>query len=946
MFGFGRLTSLNRQIEDETVFSDDPTYFHDDDEYDDDDDDLFTEASSRTMETRLFDDDDDDDDDDSRSDDDDETYLDDDDTYNDDEGTYTDGMTTKTSHSQYDDDDDTYNDDVSSSEEESDGDDTFDDRTPDTYDQTTVGVLSDEDDPSIITADTRTTSSAYRGRGQDGHGTTRSGSRQKYANPSHHHQHQQHQIQDRQTIKSLNSSRSAADADYSHSFASDATEERAHVSSPRATTTAAQRKSSRSSRGRATSPTDRAKNRTTVAPQQLHQPLMSPTTSIAGSTATFATQRVNNHSRSSASAGVANQKQVDMESEGDAIFKHDEELMRFREKAKAEFSVGSAGNRRYYPTTGRQQNEETAKSGASLRVLDRNEIFHASAAAAVASLLNPTTGGPNQKGGDTNHKNSNNGSDSAGIVSKSSSGPFTAPSTTDMSVSSEKNGNGPGVGTTTVDGESLAQQLLTKRTENRLEQIKSRMKDPTQRLTDLMAAIASPDNDEAFDRHYMVRRKNACGALQVLTANPKHRVNICWTVGVLPALTSVLVDCGLVTSDGAFSDPDVRRDYIEARNRAVAALVNLSSDENNKLPMFHSPRLIASIIGVINQDDGESRRGCCMILANLGKSKENRLLMAQVPGLLDCVTAIIRPMQYLQDVDSEDDSKDGSLNDGDGPDVFDRVISPNDEALTTANGTEQKIRHKSTSYDPAEASARYDEDPNELMNQTRQYVFALLIHLVKQKDNGFVLARHTMLLDTLLQIAKLQESISQHYGLQILAHLTRHRGNSKLFVFKNKAAVPTIVYALGSENSESRKYACFCLQNLSQDKPCRQELALVQNLLSSICRRIRNAKDSEEKLAALHTLKNLTDEPANLIPMTNTPECFATLMQVAHASDDSVTEMMQYLGCDALATLSHWFRSIATSGQRIGTDKRDISETVKDNLFVPSLKVVRWEPWQ
>ena len=141
-----------------------------------------------------------------------------------------------------------------------------------------------------------------------------------------------------------------------------------------------------------------------------------------------------------------------------------------------------------------------------------------------------------------------------------------------------------------------------------------------------------------------------------------------------------------------------------------------------------------------------------------------------------------------------------------------------------------------------------------------------------------------------------------------------------------------------SQNSEARKYACFAIQNLSQDKPCRQELAGTPGLLSALCVRVRQASDPEERLAALHCLKNLTDEPANLIPMTNTPECFATLMQIAHASDDSVTEMMQYLGCDALATLSHWFRSIATSGQRIDAQKR--KKPISTDPFKPSLKMM------
>lgn len=178
----------------------------------------------------------------------------------------------------------------------------------------------------------------------------------------------------------------------------------------------------------------------------------------------------------------------------------------------------------------------------------------------------------------------------------------------------------------------------------------------------------------------------------------------------------------------------------------------------------------------------------------------------------------------------------------------------------------------------------------------------------------------------------------------MLAHLTRHRGNSKFLLFKTRTVVPALVKATFSKNDEVRKHACYALQNLSQDKPCRQELAVIDGVLTCLCLRARQAKDVEERLAAIHALKNLTDEPANLIPMTNTPECFATLMQIAHASDGTVTEMMQYLGCDALATLSHWFRSIATSGQRIDLIKNG-QQPPKD-LFVPTLKIVTWQQWQ
>lgn len=309
--------------------------------------------------------------------------------------------------------------------------------------------------------------------------------------------------------------------------------------------------------------------------------------------------------------------------------------------------------------------------------------------------------------------------------------------------------------------------------------------------------------------------------------------------------------------------------------------------------------------------------------------------MAQVPGLLDAVSIVIEPKEKTlrSNVLVSGDS-DGSET----QDIFNQ--------LSKDNFHKERPRADETEEEPSEASARYDEDPNQFLHSSRQNMFALLSHLLKEKDNAFILARHSYLIDTLVAITRLQESSSQHYGLQLFAHLSRHCSNSKILVFKMKEVVPAVVFATDSENAESRKYACFTLQNFSQDKPCRQHLASIDNLLPAVCRRIRGAKNQEEKLSALHALKNLTDEPANLIPMTNTPECFATLMHVAHASDESVTEMMQYLGCDALATLSHWFRSIATSGQRIGTMNQDNENVRKDELFVPTLQVLNWEPWQ
>ena len=221
----------------------------------------------------------------------------------------------------------------------------------------------------------------------------------------------------------------------------------------------------------------------------------------------------------------------------------------------------------------------------------------------------------------------------------------------------------------------------------------------------------------------------------------------------------------------------------------------------------------------------------------------------------------------------------------------------------------------------------------------------MLGHLVKEKDNAYHFARDLNLLTTMVEVSRYEDSPSHALAVKILAHLTRHRLN-KVLAFKPKSIVPALIGATQSPNDDARLYACYALQNLSQEKSCRQELAIAAHLIEVLCDRCRNGVHAEERLAAISTLKNLCDEPANLIPMTNTTGCVATLMHFAHAAptnEPRVTELMQYRACDALATLSHWLRKISTSGHSLDATQKGRPPT--KGLFVPSLREVSWNQW-
>lgn len=656
----------------------------------------------------------------------------------------------------------------------------------------------------------------------------------------------------------------------------------------------------------------------------------------------------------------------------------EEEFILARDQAKSLFETGPRENKRYHADETPPTQKKTPVKNS--RVLNREEVLPENATEAVLSLIGKPVNSPTPSSttpikrfpGDIGiaHSHSRDTAASARDFTKPPAmeavprNAFQAPSR-DVS----KKGDGSILEPTANGSNPLEQPLLSKKAEKRVAQMKEQMQDPNSTIANLINTIASPEGnckEDGFLRGYMVRRKNACGALQVLTTKAQNRISICWTLGILPALSSVLEDSGKRDLSVEFPDTPTRKEFVEARKRAVGALTNLSIPPQNRLAIFHTPRMVSNIVNVIRVDQAEARKGCCGILAQLAKTKENRLLMVQVPDLVDTITSVIEPKvivvsQGSPDEESENDhsshtpdnellhSSSNSSSDNDsGSEMFssasyDSMDDPPTRRKTTA-GFSVDITSVPTS-DPAKASRRYDEDPTGNLQSARTNLFALLLHLVKEKDNAFLLARHKFFLDTLVEVSKLLNSTLHEHAVKLIAHLTRHRGNSKHIVFKVRKLVPAMVKASLSSNDETRKYACFALQNLSQDKPCRQELAVTDGLLGALCARVRQATDPEERLSAIQSLANLTNEPANLIPMTNTPECFASLMQIAHAGDESVTEMMQFLACDALATLSHWFRSIATSGHRIGQQKAGVG-VVGSELFVPSLKIVGYEQWQ
>ena len=116
-------------------------------------------------------------------------------------------------------------------------------------------------------------------------------------------------------------------------------------------------------------------------------------------------------------------------------------------------------------------------------------------------------------------------------------------------------------------------------------------------------------------------------------------------------------------------------------------------------------------------------------------------------------------------------------------------------------------------------------------------------------------------------------------------------------------------------------------------------------VIPALCDRIRDGADEEERLSALQGIKSLSEDPSNLIVMSNTPNCMPSLIMISDGTDGTASEMMRYVASDALANFSFHCRLLATAGHKADLENRG-EENPKVDLFVPTFNVTTWEQWK
>ena len=281
--------------------------------------------------------------------------------------------------------------------------------------------------------------------------------------------------------------------------------------------------------------------------------------------------------------------------------------------------------------------EEVFSDATTPSIMQREEIFHHKAAANIVRLLTP------------DRMIKGNFAASGGVIEgcaiaineHSPTDVTASPGLGDPTITSFGNWNEidkygfkkvPNKSEVPEDEDEVVHKVLT-----------TRMISPNQQLADLLSQVKRDlKSTPEISRAYATRRKNACGALKVLSAKEENRLKLCWTAGVLDAVSSVLNDVKTTTLDELSSNANT-----EGRNRMVSVLLNLAANKKNRMLICNTEGVLDSINACIAGDDGESRHGCCMVLLQLAKTSQTRPLIIRCPGLLDNLAKVIEVPKVL-----------------------------------------------------------------------------------------------------------------------------------------------------------------------------------------------------------------------------------------------------------------------------------------------------------
>ena len=417
------------------------------------------------------------------------------------------------------------------------------------------------------------------------------------------------------------------------------------------------------------------------------------------------------------------------------------------------------------------------------------------------------------------------------------------------------------------------------------------------------------------------RRVNACGALKALAKNEKNRLRLGRTKGVVSSLCNAL------------RDPDATA--VE-KFRCSNTLMHLSVPKKNWEAIFNADaELLPTLTMALQDDDPRVMYNASFCLFLLSKSEYNRHDML---GDISLMSALIdvSDIDILGDVD---DNKSVVSVDGDLDEKFHNLGSPSGIRQQGSPGTDEESKRGA-----------------------RLCALKVFLNLSKVQIGSQTMVQRSDFLDLLLKLSGTMTAEENLLSMAIIANFTRDHDN--IIEIINHVGISTALgRGLGSHNVQVQKCAAMALQNLSCNKTFRLQfssypgcniiisnLAVIGNNIVSEERieKEKGSKSPEEtmegQIFALQAIQNLSIEPRNMFPLTDSPGITASLMSCTLIEEnaeekENIDDNIRYTASDSLSTMSMWLNDIAVAcAEKNNVDLYGRSLT--------SLRTSTWSQWE
>jgi len=401
--------------------------------------------------------------------------------------------------------------------------------------------------------------------------------------------------------------------------------------------------------------------------------------------------------------------------------------------------------------------------------------------------------------------------------------------------------------------------------------------------------LVEPDSEleqliqQSRDEANIVRRSNACGAIKVLASRGTNKAKLARTTGLLDALVY------------ASEDDAVDSDALDARTRAVTALLYLSEPKDNRIIVAKHPGVLDVLVKVIEEDTGEARLRACSTLATLAKTAQNRSVICNTENLATVLSNLMvqkavkeeeeekeeeDPAAVMEEVgDSKTESQDGgttregesfsntfsSETEGTGSYTEDGTFANSygmsqDDRSAYTNGMSLS-NDRSMSNDKTMST---EEDEEEEGSAVNQYQYDLITNDLESigEEEGVEMQISSL---KKLNIENASEFLerSQLSACATLTHLTKHCANARSLC-KNEKVLNNILFLAEILEHPLHTRCLEMLCNFTRFPSNNAKLASMPKVVE-ILTAGGKSKTAEDRLWSIRTIQNLCSDASSKV---------------------------------------------------------------------------------